>query len=118
MLDDATIEKIGKEFKRAAREASTSYFKQVLKGEDGYPCGFSWITVKPEHKGNTRLGREERRILERLGFEKDWTGKNYQIWNPGGYTGQNVDAKSAGSRAAEHVLRSYGFRAGAGSRLD
>ena len=87
-------------------------------GKDSYACGFAWVTIYPEHKGNTRDGRAERKLYEAMGFRKDWTGRAYEYWNPSKWPGQNVDVKEAGARAAADVLRKYGFAAYAGSRLD
>lgn len=101
-----------------AKAAADKYFKEVLGGEDRYACGFAWVTVKPKHKGNTKLGKAERVVFAQLGLRKDWTEKNYEMWNPGEYHGQNIDTKEAGARAAAEVLRRYGFDAYAGSRLD
>ena len=86
-------------------------------GEPMY-CGFAWVTVYPEHKGNTRAGKQERRVLESMGFRKDWTGKAWQLWNPTGYAGQSMDVKEAGAQAYAEVLRNYGFKAYMGSRAD
>ena len=86
-------------------------------GEPMY-CGFAWVTVYPEHKGNTKLGKGERRVLESMGFRKDWTGKAYQLWNATGYNGQSMDVKEAGAQAYAEVLRHYGFKAYMGSRAD
>ena len=86
-------------------------------GEPMY-CGFAWVTVYPEHKGNTKLGKGERRTLESMGFKKDWTGKAWQLWNPTGYAGQSMDVKEAGAQAYAEVLRNYGFKAYMGSRAD
>src|SRR6056300_629668 len=79
-------------------------------GEPMY-CGFAWVTVYPEHKGNTRLGKAERRTLEAMGFRKDWTGKAYELWNPTGYAGQSMDVKEVGAQAYAEVLRGAGFKA-------
>jgi hypothetical protein len=100
-----------------AAEAAVDAMSDRMGGDFG-ACGFAWVTVYPENKGNTRAGREERRVLAAMGFSKDWTGKAYQLWNPGNYRGQNIDIKEAGARAYSKVLNSYGFRASAGSRLD
>lgn len=101
---------------RAARVAVNE--AETLMGGDRGMCGFAWVTVYPEHKGNTRKGKEERQILKSMGFQPDWTGKAYQIWNPGEYRGQNIDIKEAGAQAYAKVLQTYGFRAYMGSRLD
>ena len=66
-------------------------------GEPMY-CGFAWVTIYPEHKGNTKLGKLERRVIESMGFRKDWTGKAYQLWNCTGYAGQSMDVKEAGAQ--------------------
>jgi hypothetical protein len=101
-----------------AQEVALAYLNKHYGGKDMYACGFAWVTIYPEHKGNTRAGKEERRILEDMGFRKDYTGKAYEYWNPSGLGVQNVDTKEAGARAAADVLRKYGFTAYAGSRLD
>lgn len=86
-------------------------------GEPMY-CGFAWVTVYPEHKGNTRAGKAERAVLAQMGFRKDWTGKAYELWNPTGYAGQSMDVKEAGAQAYAEVLRGAGFKAYMGSRAD
>ena len=86
-------------------------------GEPMY-CGFAWVIVYPQHKGNTKLGKGERRVLEQMGFRKDWTGKAWQLWNSTGYNGQSMDVKEAGAQAYADVLRQYGFKAYMGSRAD
>lgn len=109
---------IRNEMLEQAHTVAMDFLNQKYGGKDMYACGFSWVTIYPEHKGNTRDGRAERKILEEMGFRKDWTGKAYEFWNPSKWPGQNVDVKEAGARAAADVLRKYGFTAYAGSRLD
>lgn len=100
----------------AANAANTLYAKY---GSDQIgACGFAWTTIVPKHKGNTREGKTERKVLKEMGFSKDWTGKSYQFWDPARYGGQNIDIKEAGAIAAANVLKKYGFDAFAGSRLD
>jgi hypothetical protein len=92
-------------------------------GEPMY-CGFAWVTVYPkfDHKGNTRQGKDERKLFDtvmtKLGLRKDYTGKAYELWNPSKWSGQSMDVKEAGARAAALVLRKYGFEAYMGSRAD
>lgn len=112
------ITAIRNEMLNEARNAANKFFQEKLDGVDQYACGFAWVTVFPEHKGNTKAGKAERKILESLGMRKDWTGKAYEIWNPSGHGCQNVDTKEAGAVAAANVLKKYGFKAYAGSRLD
>ena len=83
-------------------------------------CGFAWVTAHPKFKGNTKLGKEERAILESIGFEKDWTGKTYQIWNPSKHSTQNIDVKEAGAEAYVSKMDELGsgIKLTTGSRLD
>jgi len=111
-------ENIAQEASTAAFEAADKFFQEKLGGVDQYACGFAWVTVYPENKGNTRLGKQERRVLESMGFRKDWTGKAWQMWNPSKYACQNIDTLEAGASAAAEVFKQYGFKAYAGSRLD
>lgn len=112
------VDAVKNEMSVAARNASAEYVTRHYGGEDAGACGFAWVTIYPENKGNTRAGRAEREMIRALGFELDWTGKSFQLWNPGKWGGQNIDTKEAGARAAADVLRKYGFKAHAGSRLD
>lgn len=112
------IAAIRNEMLNAARDAANKFFQEKLGGQDAYACGFAWVTVYPEHKGNTKAGRAERKVFESLGLRKDWTGRTYEIWNPAGHMCQNVDTKEVGAEAAAAVLRKHGFKAQAGSRLD
>lgn len=110
------IVEIRDEMLAAARDAANRKYADI--GGDRYACGFAWVTVYPKHKGNTKLGRAERTTLRELGFELDYTGKSFQMWNPSKHPCQNIDTKEAGARAAAEVLTRYGFTAYAGSRLD
>jgi hypothetical protein len=119
-----TVATIAQAMRTAASEAARDYVSDWTAktggnayGEPMY-CGFAWVTVYPKHKGNTREGRAERKVLEQLGLRKDWTGKAYELWNPSGWHGQSMDVKEAGARAAASVLKSYGFTAYMGSRAD
>ena len=109
---------------RAARNAQEQFLNNWVNttggnsyGEPMY-CGFAWVTVYPEHKGNTKQGKAERKILEAMGFRKDWTGKAYELWNPGNYAGPSMDVKEVGAQAYAEVLRTAGFKAYMGSRAD
>ena len=83
-------------------------------------CGFAWVTAHPKFKGNTKLGKEERAILESIGFDKDWTGKTYQILNPSKHPTQNIDVKEAGAEAYVSKMDELGsgIKLTTGSRLD
>lgn len=109
---------IREEMVQAARAAADKFFTETLGGEDRYACGFAWVTVYPRYKGNTKLGKAERKLLRDMGFKLDWTDKAFQVWNPSGHNCQNVDTKEQGAVAAAAVLKKYGFDAYPGSRLD
>ena len=119
-----TYNAIQEQAKAAATKAQADFLAQWTANtggnEYGEPmyCGFAWVTVYPEHKGNTKLGKGERRVLEQMGFRKDWTGKAWQLWDATGYIGQSMDVKEAGASAYAEVLREYGFKAYMGSRAD
>ena len=119
-----TIDSITKQAEGAAKQAQQDFLNKWVDStggnEYGEPmyCGFAWVTVYPEHKGNTRAGKQERAVLESMGFRKDWTGKAYQLWNPGGHAGQSMDVKEHGAHAYAEVLQQHGFKAYMGSRAD
>jgi hypothetical protein len=83
---------------------------------DDYPCGFSWVNVYPANKGNTSLGKEERRVLESAGFRKNDYEKSYQLWVSD--FNQSMQKKEAYADAFAKVLRENGIRAYSGSRMD
>jgi hypothetical protein len=91
------------------------YSKPTYFVEDGV-CGFAWVDVYPQHKGNTRLGKQERKILEILGFRKNDYAKTYQKWISA--YNQSMQKKEAYARAYADILRANGMKAYSGSRLD
>lgn len=115
---DLNLTAVRAEMEAAAGKAAQEYLDEHLGGEDRYACGFAWVDLIPDHKGNTRAGKAERKVFEALGFRKDWTGKVWAYWNPSKLGVQNIDTKEAGARAAAEVLKAYGFTAHANSRLD
>ena len=106
------------EMKTTAYKAAKEYCETYMDGEDRGACGFAWVTLWPEHKGNTKLGKIERKEFERLGASKDWTGKAWMLWNPSGYAGQSMCVKEVGALAYAKVLQEYGFNAYMQSRPD
>lgn len=84
--------------------------------EDGV-CGFAWVNVYPEFKGNTKLGKEERKVLERLGFSKDWeNNKRFYLWVSD--FNQSMQKKETYARAYAKVLSANGVTASSMSRMD
>ena len=112
------VQQLKDEIMVKANLAARDFLDQHYGGEDHGACGFAWVTIYPEHKGNTKAGREERKIIRALGAELDWTGKAFQIWNPSRVGAQNIDCKEAGAQKAAEILRANGFTAYAGSSLD
>lgn len=113
-----TLEQIRKEMETEAYIRALGYFDRELGGEDWGACGFAWVTIQPKHKGNTKLGKQERHEFGLLGASKDWTGKRWMIWNPARFPCQNVDTLGAGAAGAADVLKRYGYLATACTRLD
>jgi hypothetical protein len=109
---------IAKEAEAAAFEAADKFHTEVNGGKDRWPCGFAWVTVQPANKGNTKAGKDERRLLELMGMRKSYTGNHYEKWNPSRFMCQNIDTLEAGARAYAKVLEKYGFKVYAESRLD
>ena len=89
--------------------------KQTYFVADGV-CGFAWVNVYPEFKGNTRNGKDERKMLEAAGFHKNGYEKTYQLWISD--FNQSIQKKETYARAYAEVLRENGFKSYAGSRLD
>jgi hypothetical protein len=91
------------------------YSKPTYFVEDGV-CGFAWVNIYPKNKGNTRLGKEERKVYEACGFHKNEYEKSYQLW-VSAYN-QSMQKKEAFAKAFADVLRENGINAYSGSRLD
>ena len=91
------------------------YTKPTYYVADGV-CGFAWVDVYPVNKGNTRAGKEERKLLERFGFRKNDYEKTYQLWISA--YNQSMQKKETYARAFAEVLRANGVKAYSGSRLD
>lgn len=103
----------------AATAAANAFLTQHFAGHDGGMCGFAWVTYYPKAKGNTSEGRAERRMMESIGFGKDYTGKAWQLWNPSKLPVQSVDAKYHGALEYARVLEAeVGIKVYAGERLD
>lgn len=80
-------------------------------------CGFAWTVVCPEFKGNTKLGKQERAVLEAAGFTKDYdSSKKYTLWISD--FNQSLQKKETYARAFAKVLSSNGINAYSQSRID
>jgi len=102
-----------------AAAAATQFFNETLNGQDRPMCGFGWVAFFPANKGNTKLGKAERKLVESFGFRKDYDGKSWRLSNPGRYRGQNVDAQYAGATAyAAYMKKETGMSFVAREQLD
>jgi len=97
----------------AAKQAASTFFKEKLKGEDQFACGFAWVDIHGI-RANSKIGK----ALAAAGIEKDLYKMAFSVWNPADIAVQNIDTKYEGALAFAKVLESYGFKAYAGSRLD
>ena len=79
-------------------------------------CGSAWVDVFPANKGNTRAGKEERKILESAGFRKNDYTKTHQLWISD--YNQSMQKKETYARAFAEVLRTNGIKAHSRSRMD
>ncbi len=114
-VKDYTAEEIAEIVERAcdaAYLAASTFFEDRLGGEDRYACGFAWVEVY-DVKLSTRVGK----ALAANGLRKNY-GQGLMLWNPSKFPCQNIDTLEEGARAAAEVLKRYGFRARAASRLD
>lgn len=110
-----SIQAVIDEARTAAHEAANRKLGEL--GSDWGACGFAWVNLY-KHNGKKLDGRSKMgKLLKQAGVRQDYT-RAFQIWNPSGVHAQNVDVLEAGARAAADVLRSFGFEAYAGSRLD
>lgn len=101
-----------------AATAAQEYLDKHYGGQDAGCCGFAWVTYWPAHKGNTKAGKAERRMMERIGFSQDYNN-SWRKSNPARAYCQNIDAKYAGAQAyAEKLLAMTGVKVSAQERVD
>lgn len=80
-------------------------------------CGFAWTYVYPKHKGNTKLGKQERAALEACDFQQDYCNpKKYTLWISD--FDQSMQKKYAYAKAFADVLCAHGMTAGGQCRMD
>jgi len=110
------LEAILAEAKAAAEAAAQEMFVKI--GGDQLACGFAWVDIYgyegKKIRANSKLGK----ALAANGIEKSEYKKCFDLWNPCGLFVQSIDIKEAGAEAYAKVLKSYGFEAYMGSRLD
>jgi hypothetical protein len=112
-MSKLTLTEIIAEAKRIAIKDANQYFQEKLNGQDAYCCGFAWVNIYGI-RANSKEGKE----LKSLGIKKDDYYKSFMVWNPSEHNCQNIDTKYIGAESFAKVLRDYGFKAYASSRLD
>jgi hypothetical protein len=90
--------KVLQEAQAAAAEAA----RKLIAENPGvwYPCGFSWVTIKPARG----------KLIDAMKhFEVGHTSEEggFQVYNPSGNPTQWMDAKMVGSQAYVEVLRKH-----------
>jgi hypothetical protein len=112
-MSQLEITEVIAEAKRIANQVANQYLQQELNGEDKYACGFAWVNIYGI-RANSKVGKQ----LIALGIKKDDYYKSFMVWNPSEVHVQNIDTKEIGAQAFAKVLRDYGLKAYAYSRLD
>ena len=102
-IDTTMLAAADKSATEAATIAGNDYLDTHFGGKDGGCCGFAWVAYWPKNKGNTKLGKQERRMMESIGFSKSYNN-SWEKWGPGRVPCQNIDAKYAAAKAYAKVL--------------
>lgn len=84
---------------QAAAAAATQAY--LLAGNDWYPCGFSWVRIRPARGRFVEMCKDRQ-----LGSTDDFGG-GFVIYNPSGNHTQSMDAKKAGSDAFVEVMKKH-----------
>ena len=114
MTTTLNLTAIHEQASQAAQQAAKDYFVNKLGCVDRFACGFAWVRIEQNIRANSKLGKE----LLALGFDKGYTSKRFELWNPSRMPVQNVDTLEAGANAYAKVLRDNGIEAYGCSRLD
>lgn len=113
------LKKLHEKATQAAEKATADFlgaYKQENPncpyGEPMYPCGFAWVDIFVD------LRSKQGKLMKEAGFEKRMFGRGFQVYNPSGHRGQNMNAKLHGACAYADVMRDNGFNAIVYDRLD
>lgn len=85
----------------------------IADGQDGYPCGFAWITIKPAR--GQFVSFLKKKGVGRTGAYGGYQISSYDICS---FKGQNMYVKEDACRAAVTVMRANGINAFAEVRID
>lgn len=95
----------------AAAARATQEYLDSHPGE-WYPCGFSWVNIKPARGALVQL------LKDRGEGYTDTYYHGYTVHNPSQNSTQCMFAKEAGSRAFADVLKPHNIRASVCTRID
>ncbi len=99
-------------------EFDKAWTAAALENYCGFDTGYAGsavVTITPKHRGNTRLGKEERAVLVALGASAP-TKRGGDYWMSASrgaceISSQSGDVWEAAASAAAKVLRAHGFDA-------
>ena len=116
ILSDATATAVmfaGEVAENSAKQAVQELYNQYGTDQIG-ACGFGFVTIYGV-RANSKVGK----ALKAIGFRKQEWNRAFQLWNPGGYGGQNVDIKEAACKKYTEVFEKLtGIKLYVSSRLD
>lgn len=81
--------------------------------QDGYPCGFAWITIKPARGKFVNYLKSQG-----IGRRATYGGYALSSYDTSSFSGQNMDVKQDGCEAFAEVLRANGVDCSVETRID
>lgn len=85
----------------------------VAQANDGYPCGFAWITIRPARGKFVSFLKESG--IGRKGYYGGYEISSYEACS---FSGQNMYTKEDGCRAFAEVLTANGITTTVNTRID
>lgn len=85
----------------------------TVGANDGYPCGFAWIVIRPARGPLVTYLKKQG-----IGYKGHGGGWNVSASKLDGWMGQNVEVKVRSCRAAADVLKAAGIECYVDNRLD
>lgn len=82
-------------------------------GQDGYPCGFAWIVIKPARGRFVKFLKDKG--IGRTGVYGGYQVSSYEACS---FKGQNMHVKENGCQAFADILNANGINAHVETRLD
>lgn len=95
-------------------EAQASAITVSSTVQDGYPCGFAWLRIKPA-RGKLVSYLKEKKIGR---TDEYFGGYLISATQLSGWNGQNMDSKESICNAAADVLKKHGIACSVVTRID